>query len=140
MLKMARFFGSSALKRAAPALSFLAGWASESLETYLILRLLGADLDFTAVASFEVVLAFLRHTLVFLPAGLGVQDAGYVAFLAALGVPSALSVGAAFVLLKRSKEVLYASLGYALLLLASGRALESAEAPSAPQKLETGSV
>jgi glycosyltransferase 2 family protein len=123
--QMARFFGSSLTRRAPAALSFLAGWVSESIETFLILRLLGVDLDFTAVASFEVVLAFLRHTLVFLPAGLGVQDAGYAAFLGALGVPGALSVAAAFVLLKRSKEVLWASAGYAFLLVDRKHGLEA---------------
>lgn len=113
---MARWFGAGPRRLTAPAPWFLAGWIAESFETWLILHLLGVELPFVAVASFEVVLAFLRHVLVILPAGLGVQDAGYAAFLAALGVPEALSAGAAFVLLKRSKEVLWAALGYALLL------------------------
>jgi uncharacterized protein (TIRG00374 family) len=114
--QMTRFFSAGPHRQAAPVLAFLAGWTSESVETYLILHLLGVDLSFVAVASFEVVLAFVRHTLVFLPAGLGVQDAGYAAFLAALGVPQPLATGAAFVLLKRAKEVLWASVGYAFLL------------------------
>jgi len=114
--QMTRLFSAGAHRRAGPVLAFLAGWISESAETYLILHLLGVDLSFVAVASFEVVLAFVRHTLVFLPAGLGVQDAGYAAFLAALGIPQPLATGAAFVLLKRAKEVLWASVGYAFLL------------------------
>jgi uncharacterized protein (TIRG00374 family) len=133
--QMARFFSTGAARLAAPALPFLAGWLCESVETYVILRLLGVDLDFAAVASFEVLLAFLRHTLVFLPAGLGVQDAGYAAFLAALGVPTALSVGAAFVLLKRSKEVLWAAVGYGLLLADRSRACEPMPDPAVGSQL-----
>jgi uncharacterized membrane protein YbhN (UPF0104 family) len=138
--EMARFFGASRLRKTPAALWFLAGWISESLETYLILRLLGVELSFTAVASFEVILAFLRHTLVFLPAGLGVQDAGYAAFLAALGVPNALHVGAAFVVLKRSKEVLWAALGYALLLAARGRSRQASQQLAVEQRLGVDSA
>jgi hypothetical protein len=54
-----------------------------------------------------------------------VQDAGYAAFLGALGVPQPLATGAAFVLLKRAKEVLWATIGYAFLL--SDRSRQQAE-------------
>ena len=138
--KMACIFGSSWLEKAPAALWFLAGWISESFETYLILHLVGVDLDFTAVASFEVILAFLRHTLIFLPAGLGVQDAGYAAFLGALGVPGALHVGAAFVVIKRSKEILWAALGYALLLAARGREPRTDEQLGIEQQLGVDSA
>jgi uncharacterized membrane protein YbhN (UPF0104 family) len=49
------------------------------------------------------------------PAGLGVQDVSYLAFLRALGVPDALNVAAAFLLLKRAKECFWAAVGYAIL-------------------------
>jgi uncharacterized protein (TIRG00374 family) len=100
---------------AAPALLFLGGWLLESLETWLILRLLGIELGFVEVASFEVLLSFLRNVLFVLPAGLGVQDLGYVTFLAALGVPDAVNAGAAFVVLKRTKELFWIGVGYTLL-------------------------
>jgi uncharacterized membrane protein YbhN (UPF0104 family) len=51
----------------------------------------------------------------FVPAGLGVQDLGYFAFFSALGVPDAMGVGAAFVLLKRTKELFWVCVGYTLL-------------------------
>jgi hypothetical protein len=51
---------------------------------------------------------------------LGVQDVGYVAVLQGLGVAHATSVGAAFVLLKRIKEIVYIAAGYLILAL-SGR-------------------
>ena len=99
----------------APGMFFLCGWLCEALESFLILKLLGVELDFFAVASIEVLLSFLKNVLFVLPAGIGVQDVGYVSCLAALGVPDALTLGAAFSALKRGKELFWAAVGYALL-------------------------
>lgn len=112
---MERFFGSKPRELVGPALLFLGGWLLESLETWLILRVLGVELGFVEIASFEVLLSFLRNVLFVLPAGLGVQDLGYVTFVAALGVPDAANVGAAFVVLKRAKELFWIGAGYTLL-------------------------
>jgi len=98
-----------------PGVFFLCGWLCEALESFLILKLLGVELDFFAVASIEVLLSFLKNVLFVLPAGIGVQDVGYVSCLSALGVPDALTIGAAFSALKRGKELTWAALGYALL-------------------------
>lgn len=113
--ELREFFRGSLVTASLPALAFFCGWLLEALETYLILRLLGVELPFVAVASFEVALSFVRHVTFVLPAGVGVQDLGYVAFLRALGVSDPLVVGAAFVLLKRAKECTWAVLGFALL-------------------------
>lgn len=111
---MARFFGSR--RRYAPTLAFLGGWLCECVETWLILRVLGVPLEFSAVAGMEIVLSLVRNVLFVLPAGLGVQDVGYVAFLGALGAPDPLASGAAFVVLKRCKELFWIAVGYACLL------------------------
>jgi uncharacterized membrane protein YbhN (UPF0104 family) len=58
------------------------------------------------------------------PAGLGVQDAGYVLCLRALAVPEATTVGAAFVVLKRGKDLFWILLGF--LLLGVGRRRDEA--------------
>ena len=50
----------------------------------------------------------------FAPAGLGVQDAGYAVILQAMGLPGPTT--AAFVLLKRGKELVWIAVGYALLM------------------------
>jgi uncharacterized membrane protein YbhN (UPF0104 family) len=99
----------------APGMFFLCGWLCEALESFLILKLLGVELDFFAIASIEVLLSFLKNVLFVLPAGIGVQDVGYVSCLAALGVSDALTIGAAFSALKRGKELFWAAVGYALL-------------------------
>jgi uncharacterized protein (TIRG00374 family) len=90
-------------------------WLSESCETFFILSLLGAGLSFRAVFSFEGLLTLIRGLAFFTPSGLGVQDLGYLAFLKGFGVAQALDVGAAFVVVKRSKEIFWIIIGYLLL-------------------------
>jgi hypothetical protein len=51
-----------------------------------------------------------------------VQDLGYVALLHQVALPDAAAVGAAFVLLKRSKEAVWMLLGWILLLRAQASA------------------
>jgi hypothetical protein len=100
--------GGSAVTPA--TLAYLGAWFMESVETWLILRLLGVDLSFGAVLGFEPALSLLRSAAFFLPAGLGAQDLGYVALLG--GGPQAF----AFVALKRLKELFWAAIGWALLV------------------------
>ena len=122
----ARYFSAGFVQTTlAPGVFFLCGWLCESLESYLILKLLGVDLDFFAVASIEVMLSFAKNVLFILPAGIGIQDVGYVSCLAALGVPDALNLGAAFSVLKRGKELFWATFGYALLASEARPALAS---------------
>jgi len=122
----ARYFAAGFLRGTVqPGFLFLCGWFCESLESFLILRLLGVELDFFSVASVEVMLSFLKNVLFVLPAGIGIQDVGYVSCLAALGVPDALNVGAAFSVLKRGKELFWATFGYLLLASEARPALET---------------
>jgi len=94
---------------------FLCGWLMEAVETWLILGVLGAHVSFVTAGSLEVILSLVRNVVFVVPAGLGVQDVGYAACFGALGVPEAASLGAAFVLLKRGKELFWIATGYGLL-------------------------
>lgn len=98
-----------------PLVMFLLGWVLESADTFLILYLLGVRLPWTTVGALEVASSFLRNVAFMVPAGLGVQDLSYLTFLRALGVPDALNLTAAFLLLKRCKEFFWALCGYAVL-------------------------
>ncbi len=93
--------------------SFLACWLLEALETAVILALVGGPLDIALALAVEVGLSLLRSAGNVAPAGLGVQDAGYATLLPAMGVP--VETTAAFVLLKRGKEIVWIAVGYALL-------------------------
>jgi len=97
----------------------LAAWLIETAETFLLCRLVGADLDLVHVLAMEAAVVFARNVAFFVPAGLGVQDAGYLAFLAAYGVASPLA--AAFVVVKRTKELIWIASGYLLLLAGQRR-------------------
>lgn len=66
----------------------------------------------------------------FAPAGLGVQDLGYLAFFAVLGIPDVAAVGPAFLVAKRSKELLFVTTG--MLLLAFARRERKAATASSP--------
>jgi hypothetical protein len=114
--RLQRFFGS-ARAVALPLPAFLCGWLIEAAESALILHLLGVHLAWTTVGAVEVASSFVRNLACVVPAGLGVQDLSYLAFLRALAVPDALNVAAAFVLLKRAKECFWALVGYAVLAL-----------------------
>ncbi len=101
-----------------PVVAYLFAWAARTMETLIFLRLLGVNIAFSAAMVIESSLILVRSLAVPVPAGLGVQDAGYVLCLKGLGVADAVTVGAAFVLLKRGKDLFWIAFGY--LLLAQG--------------------
>ena len=94
---------------------FWLGWLIEGIETWLVLRCLGANVTLAEALAMDAAVVFLRNVIVIVPAGLGVQDAGYALFLRALGVPAAVELAAALALLKRGKELLWVLLGLWLL-------------------------
>jgi uncharacterized protein (TIRG00374 family) len=105
--------------RLAVAWSLLfAAWLVETGEAYVLCRLVGIKLDVTHVLAMEAAVVFARNAAFFVPAGLGVQDAGYLAFLSAFGVAAPLA--AAFIVVKRTKELIWIAIGY-LLLFVLGR-------------------
>jgi len=110
-----RFARAGARPFGVAILFFLGAWLVEALETWLLLWLLGAHLSPLDVLAFEASLSLLRSLVFFAPGGIGFQDMGYMAALSALGVADAASVGAAFVVLKRGKEIAWAGVGYSLL-------------------------
>jgi len=100
---------------ALPLLLYMAGWVVRGAETYFYLRLLGVDLPFATALVVESAIIIVRSVAVPVPAGLGVQDVGYLVCLKALGVPDATTVATAFVLLKRGKDLFWILTGFALL-------------------------
>lgn len=108
-------------------LMFFIGWMFETVDSLLILTLLDVNLPFGALMCMETTMSLIRALLFILPAGLGVQDYGYVLFLKSFGVPDAESVGVAFVLIKRSKELIWIVIGYILMAVGGVKASELAE-------------
>jgi hypothetical protein len=102
---------------ALPLLLYSAGWVVRGVETWVFLRLLGVELPLLTAVVVETAIIVVRSVAVPVPAGLGVQDVGYVLCLRALGVPDATTVGTAFVLLKRGKDLFWILLGFVLMAL-----------------------
>ncbi len=109
------------------AASYCLLWVTESIETLLILALLGANLSIPQALLMEVTCVLMRATIPMVPGGIGIQDTGYVSMLMASG--NAGELAAAFVLLKRLRELLWAVLGY-LLLVSARRKHGSIESPT----------
>lgn len=124
--------GTPALAPASPVTGlFLFMWLTESMESFLILRALGGRFGFAQVFSFDVVVSIVRSLAVFAPGGLGFQDASYMAILGGGGRAPALTLAAAFVLVKRVREMFFAAAGYTFLLLSPGPRRPSVEGDTA---------
>ncbi len=108
-------FSASFGRRFLASSPLLFSWFVETVETWLITHLLGLHWPIVLVAGMEVLVALVRHLAFVVPAGIGVQDAGYVLFFHALGAPDPTTTGAAFTLLKRGKELCWIVLGYLVL-------------------------
>lgn len=96
-------------------LMYIGAWLMLSTESYLILHLLGVKIAFTQVLAFDTAMLMLRAIFFFIPSGLGVQELGYLAFFGALGVSAADL--AAFLLLRRAKEIIWYAVGYIVMFL-----------------------
>ena len=112
---LAAFFRHDPAGLVPSVLLYVLGWFIRALETWLFARLVGAPIPLAAAMVIETALVLVRALAVPVPAGLGVQDTGYILCLKALGVPDATTAGAAFVLLKRGKDLFWILLGFVLM-------------------------
>ena len=96
-------------------LLYCAGWVVRGVESLVFLSLLDVTLSLNVAVLLESTLVLVRSMAVPVPAGLGVQDVGYVLSLRALGIPDATTVSAAFVLMKRGRDVFWIVVGFLLL-------------------------
>jgi hypothetical protein len=126
---LATFFTEKPAGLVPPVLCYLFSWFSRAVETLVFLHLIGVDVKLAAAMVMETSLILVRAMAVPVPAGLGVQDAGYVLSLKGLGIQDATTVGAAFVLLKRGKDLFWIAFGFLLLAIGGDRR---------PREVETG--
>ncbi|MEK6807048.1 MAG: lysylphosphatidylglycerol synthase domain-containing protein [Pseudomonadota bacterium] len=83
----------------------LSGYALGTLETWLALKLLGHPVDFSTALALEATVMFIRHIIVIVPAGLGLQEAGLMMIGTVLGLPPDVSLSLS--LAKRLREVVF---------------------------------
>lgn len=125
-LALGSYRGSPSGGRIVAMCYYVLAWFMLTAESYIILSLLGVEISFYQVFAIDIALAMLRSLFFFIPSGLGVQDLGYLVFFQAIGIPDFSAAGAAFVLLRRFKEVLWYAFGYGVMFL-SGVHLKDAE-------------
>lgn len=110
---LARLAGAAQTTALATA-AFLASWLLEAVETAVILRVAGIWIPVSYVFAVEGALSLARSAVAFVPGGFGVQDAGYATLLSMVGVPP--ERAAAFVVLKRAKEIAWIAVGACVIM------------------------
>jgi hypothetical protein len=101
----------------AATIFFFGNWLTELLETVLILVVLGAAIPVTGAMLFEPVISLVRSIAFIFPGGLGIMDAGYVSALQMYGIQQAAVIAAAFIVVKRSKELFWILIGLSLTVI-----------------------
>jgi uncharacterized membrane protein YbhN (UPF0104 family) len=90
----------------------LLAWLATAVWVWVIFRLCGANISLMDAIAIECVLSALRSAAVFVPAAVGIQEAGYAALAPVFGVGP--EIGLAVSLLKRARDVV---LGIPVLLI-----------------------
>ncbi len=109
----------------AATLLFVCNWMTELTETIVILFSLSAAVSATGVMLFEPVISLVRSIAFIFPGGLGIMDAGYVSALRLFGLGNAGVIAAAFIVIKRSKELFWIIVGLALAMVLGGYRVEA---------------
>lgn len=88
---------------AASASLHLLAWIGSGGGTFIAFRLVGGQVSLADALALEALLCTLRSIAAFVPAALGVQEAGYAMLAPLFGLPAEL--GLAVSLLKRAREI-----------------------------------
>jgi hypothetical protein len=90
------------------AITALVGWLLDAVETWLLLRVLGARVGAGEALAIEAAVSVLRAVAFAVPGGLGVSDLGYHALVRGIaGEP----VAAALVVAKRARDAVWVATG-----------------------------
>ena len=109
-------------------------WIGENIETILILMLLRANLSIPQAFLVEVSCVLLRASTPMVPGGIGIQDTGYASLIVSNG--NSPEIAAAFVLIKRFRELIWSVFGYILLFNIRGRSTSLGESEGILAKTE----
>jgi putative membrane protein len=88
---------------AASAALHLLGWIGAGGGTFIAFRLVGGQINLVNAVALEALLCTIRSIAAFVPAAIGVQEAGYAMLAPLFGVPA--EQGLAVSLLKRAREI-----------------------------------
>ncbi len=82
----------------------LAGWITSALGTWVIMRLVGAHIEFGGALAVEALLCAVRSAAFAVPSAVGVQELGYAMVVPLFGFASSIGLGVS--LLKRGRDIL----------------------------------
>ena len=81
----------------------LLAWIGSGGGTFIAFRLVGGQISVLDALALEALLCTLRSIAAFVPAAIGVQEAGYAMLAPLFGLPA--EMGLAVSLLKRAREI-----------------------------------
>ena len=90
----------------------LLGWFASGLWLWLVFRVLGTSLSPISAIAIQSLLEGLRSAMVFIPAAIGIQEAGYAALVPLFGL--APETGLAISILRRARDI---AIGVPVLLI-----------------------
>jgi putative membrane protein len=96
-------------RRTHVALSILlqfAGWIASGIWLWIVLAVIGSAPDLWSAIAIQAMVEGLRSATVFIPAAIGVQEAGYAAVAPVFGLPP--EIGLAVSLLRRARDIIVA--------------------------------
>jgi uncharacterized protein (TIRG00374 family) len=125
---LARFYRTAPGRLALSIAFHLVAWLLGAVETWLILRFLGAPVSLTTATVIEAFGAAVRFATFLVPASLGALEGGFVVTFAALGLGSTTAI--AFSLVRRMREALWVGLGLVVFALVRSGAEPVADSPS----------
>jgi uncharacterized membrane protein YbhN (UPF0104 family) len=99
----------------------LLGWVGGGLTVWIGYRLLGGRIDIVSAMALEGVLSCALAVAFLVPAGIGVQEASYIALGRLFGLPAHLSLGLS--LLRRARDIVVGAPALASWQVAEGAAL-----------------
>ena len=117
---LARFY-RTAPRRLVLSIAFhFAAWLLGSVETWLILKLLGAEVSLATATVIEAFGTAIKVATFLIPASLGVLEGGFVATFGALGLSSTTAIS--FSLVRRVREVVWIAIGLVAFVVMRPRA------------------
>ena len=89
------------------------GWLLGACETFVILRALGANIDFAVAFLITSLTVIINSLFFFMPSSIGVMEGGQVFLLATLGLNPA--IGLSLGIVKRMRKIFWISIGWLFL-------------------------
>ncbi len=108
---------------------YLAGWLLDTVELCLVGALLGFPVTWEQALGVEAFVGVAKALGVFIPGALGVQESSIVFLCRMAGIPE--SVGAAYAIIRRVRELAFAVVGWKFLLWEQVRMREVARGDAA---------